>query len=208
MVSCLYGDTHDRFAERWARALEGLTVKPSKVIVGSDKARRVHGAKVGVQWGTPEPFRHSQAFYLNVAASLVSTEWIWFLDIDDVAFVDALEGLEEVTADVWQLGYLRSDGEEYIPPQLTATEVLATERNPFVAGSCVRTEAFRRVGGFRDIALQDWGLWRALAVGGASFQSSGRAHFHYMRHPNTRGEVELGLDSRPHHMREMELALA
>jgi len=207
IVSCLYGDTHDAFVARWAAGIAGLTVAPAAVIVATDNERDrvVPGADVyrsALRW------QHPQAHYLNDAVALSGTEWIWFLDIDDIAFPDALEGLEGVTADVWQLGYLRSDGEEYIPPQLTAVEVLDSNRNPFVAGSCVRRKAFWRVGGFRDIALQDWGLWRALAAEGATFQSSGRTHFHYMRHPNTRGAVELGLDSRPHHMREMEAALA
>lgn len=210
VVSCLYGDTHDEFADRWADALLAMTERPAAVIVGAD-----HELFASERLGQGATFvssdctwRHPQAYYLNKAADFASTEWLWFLDIDDIAFPDALEGLDQVDAEVWQLGYLRSDGETYIPPQLTAEEVLTAERNPFVAGSCVRTLAFNWVGGFRDIALQDWGLWRALAAADARFQSSDRAHFHYMRHPNTRGEVELGLDSRPHHMREMELALA
>lgn len=194
VVSCLYGDTHDEFEERWWEAVSALSPSPREVVVATDCVM--------------DGWSHPQARHLNVAVEEVETEWTWFLDIDDLAFPDALEGLEEVAADVWQLGYLRSDGETYIPPQLTAAEVLAAERNPFVAGSCIRTEAFRRIGGFRDIALQDWGLWRALAAADATFQSSGRTHFHYMRHPNTRGEVELGLGRRPHHMHEMELALA
>lgn len=205
VVSCLYGSTHNEFAERWGHAVADMTVKPSEVIVAADEAHYVPGAIVipsECTWDNP------QAYYLTAAVSWVTTDWVWFLDIDDVAFPDALEGLDEVAADVWQLGYLRSDGEEYIPPQLSAAEVLASERNRFVAGSCVRTEAFRRVGGFRDIALQDWGLWLALAAAGASFESSGRAHFHYMRHPETRGERELDIQSRPGHMREMEAALA
>lgn len=194
VVSCLYGDTHDEFEERWWDAVAALRPSPRQVVVATDCVM--------------DGWTHPQARHLNAAVEQVETEWVWFLDIDDVAFPDALAGLDEVAAEVWQLGYLRSDGEEYIPPQLTAEEVLAAERNPFVAGSCVRTEAFRRVGGFRDIALQDWGLWRALAAEGATFQSSGRAHFHYVRHPNTRGAVELDIRSRPAHMREMEMALA
>ena len=40
----------------------------------------------------------------------------------------------------------------------------------------------------------------------ASFQSSGRTHFHYMRHPHTRGETELTLDCRGKHLEEMYVA--
>lgn len=193
-VSCLYGDTHDQFEERWWEAVSLLNPAPRECVVATDCPM--------------DGWTHPQARHLQAAVEQVETEWVWFLDIDDVAFPDALEGLDQVTAAVWQFGYLRSDGEIYLPPQLTAAEVLAAERNPFVAGSCVRTEAFRRVGGFRDIALQDWGLWRALAAADATFQSSGRAHFHYMRHSATRGEVELSIQHRPCHMREMETALA
>lgn len=194
VVSCLYGDTHDEFEERWWEAVSSLAPSPREVVVATDCVM--------------DGWTHPQARHLQAAVEQVETEWVWFLDIDDLAFPDALEGLDEVAADVWQLGYLRSDGEEYIPPQLSAAEVLAAGRNPFVAGSCVRTEAFRKVGGFRDIALQDWGLWRSLAAADATFQSSKRAHFHYMRHPNTRGAVELDVSRRPEHMQEMEAALA
>lgn len=195
VVSCLYGDTHDEFEDRWWEAVGLLNPAPRECVVVTDCAM--------------DGWTHPQARHLQVAVEgEVETEWVWFLDIDDIAFPDALQGLDQVDAEVWQLGYLRSDGEEYIPPQLSAAEVLALAWNPFVAGSCVRTEAFHRVGGFRDIALQDWGLWRALAAEGATFQSSGRAHFHYMRHPNTRGERELGIERRPGHVREMESALA
>lgn len=194
VVSCLYGDLFGQFVPRWEEAVAALDPPPAATVLA-----------VNEDLGS---WRYPQAGHLNAAVEQVETEWVWFLDIDDIAFPDALEGLDRVASDVWQLGYLRSDGEEYIPPQLSADEVLAAERNPFVAGSCVRTEAFRRVGGFRDIALQDWGLWRALAAAGASFQPSGRAHFHYMRHAETRGERELDIQSRPGHMQEMEAALA
>lgn len=200
VISCAYGTSHDRFIERWAAAVEALDPAPSKVVVSSDRSREIPGAIVPTEasdWAYP------QAFHLTRALWCVHTEWVWIHDIDDVAFPDALEGLADIAADVWQLGYLRSDGETYLPPQLTAAEVLAAEQNPFVAGSCVRTETLWKAGGFPDIALQDWALWRALAHSGATFESSDRAHFHYMRHDETRGAVELTVHDRPAHLAEM-----
>jgi len=200
VISCLYGDTHDRFVTDWARGVARLKPQPDAVIVSVDRLREIPGATVIPATCTWE---HEQAFHLQAALSWVTTEWVWVHDIDDIAMPDALGGLRRVTEDVWQFGYLRSDGEEYLPPQLTADQVLAADRNPFVAGSCIRTEKLREVGGFPDVALQDWALWRNLARAGATFRSSKRPHFHYMRHDGTRGQTELVAARRPQHLAEM-----
>ena len=200
VISCLYGDSHDRFMDEWLAGVHRLKPHPQAVIVGTDHPRKMRGASVKIgacSW------RYPQAFYLQWACRFVETEWIWIHDIDDYAFEDALAGLEEVEADVWQMGYERSDGEFYLPPHMDCNAVLAAERNPFVAGSCVRTAALRDVGGFPDIALQDWGLWRALARESCTFQASDRTHFYYRRHEQARGERELTIDVRGEHMAEM-----
>lgn len=151
----------------------------------------------------PCKWRHPQAYHLNEAIRQVETEWAWIVDIDDIVMVDGLRGLGDVEADVWQMGFLRSDGELYRPPALTNDEYLAERGNPYVAGSAIRVEAFREVGGFTDIAFQDWGLWRRLALVGATFQASDRAHFHYMRHPYARSVVELTPERRAFHEAQM-----
>lgn len=148
-------------------------------------------------------WRHPQAYYQHFAIELVETEWVWLVDADDLVMPDALRGLEDVEADVWQVGFRRSDGELYLPPQISNEEYLASWRNVYTAGSMIRTEAYHQAGGFRDLALQDWALWRSLAEAGAVFQASDRAHYHYMRHPYTRGETELTMDARPGHVAEM-----
>lgn len=187
VVSCVYGD-HVRFVNDWATAVEALKPAPAAVVVkGAD----------------PCLWRHPQAFYLQKAIEAADTDWVVIADIDDLLLPDALAGLDDVQADVWQLGFERSDGERYIPPTLTADQVLALDRNVLVGSSAIRTEAFHAVGGFPDIALQDWGLWRRLARAGMTFESSGRTHFRYMRHEDTRGMVELTTDARPAHLAEM-----
>lgn len=200
IISCVYGDSHDRFVADWADGIGRLSPAPADVIVSTDRPRDIPGALVRPVWCS---WAYPQAFHLHHALEYVETTWVWIHDIDDVAFPDALEGLENVTADVWQLGYVRSDGEEYLPPRLTASELLEPGHNPFVAGSCVRTSKLREVGGFRDVALQDWALWRALARAGATFESSSRPHFHYRRHEATRGATELTAADRAGHIAEM-----
>lgn len=201
VISCVYGDSHDRFLADWEAGIKRLDPKPAKVIVTTDHARKIRAANHVVQ--VARPGKHKQAIHLQAALERVTSEWIWIHDIDDHAFPDALQGIEDVQADVWQMGYERSDGEFYIPPTMTCDEVIKSVANPFVAGSCVRTDSLLDVDGFPDVALQDWALWRALARAGATFQSSGRTHFYYRRHENTRGARELTAEHRDIDMAEM-----
>ncbi len=200
IISCIYGDTHDRFLADWEAGIRRLDPKPARVLVATDHPRKIRMANT-IQ--VSRPGKHKQAIHLQAALERVTSEWVWIHDIDDHAFPDALQGLDDVDADVWQMGYERSDGEFYLPPQMNCDEVLRAAANPFVAGSCVRTDSLLDAGGFPDVALQDWALWRALARDGATFQSSGRTHFYYRRHDNTRGARELTADHRTIDMAEM-----
>lgn len=202
VVSCVYGERgYERFIDGWAASITALNRRPDHVIVGCDGT---YGLPAFVRAIVkPCPWLHPQAFYLQEAIHAASTEWVWILDIDDRAMPDALDGIDEVAADVWAMGYRRSDGELYVPPALSAEKVLASPRNMIPAGSAIRIDAFRRCGGFRDVAFQDWSLWRILASNGATFQTSGRIHYRYRRHAATRSTVELTTDRRPGHLAEM-----
>jgi hypothetical protein len=200
IISCLYGSTHDDYLSDWLNAVGMLNPAPREVIVGTERYRHLTSVL--------EVFRrrqngYPQAFHLNNALQEVRSEWVWIHDIDDLAFPDALQGIEHVDADVVQAGYERSDGEVYIPPVLDNDEILALDHNPFVAGSFVRTDILTDAGGFPDVALQDWALWRRLARMGAVFASSDKPKFRYMRHGRTRGATELTLQQRDWHMAEM-----
>jgi hypothetical protein len=200
IISCLYGTTHDDYLPDWLNAVGMLNPAPCEVIVGTDRYRHLTSVL--------EVFRrrqngHPQAFHLTTALKEVRSEWVWIHDIDDLAFHDALEGIEQSDADVVQAGYERSDGEVYIPPVLDNDEILQLDHNPFVAGSFVRSDILTDAGGFPDVALQDWALWRRLARMGAVFTASDRPKFRYMRHGRTRGATELTAGVRATHMGEM-----
>jgi hypothetical protein len=202
IISCLYGSTHDDYLGDWLNAVETLNPAPSEVIIGTDRYRHLTSIL--------EVFRrrqnrrsYPQAFHLNSALQEVRSEWVWIHDIDDLAFPDALDGIEQVDADVVQCGYERSDGEVYIPPALDTEEILALDHNPLVAGSFVRTDILLDAGGFPNVALQDWALWRRLARMGAVFVGGDRPRFKYMRHERTRGARELTLEKRSKHLAEM-----
>ena len=176
----LYGDVYDSYVSKWLKAVKAA--KPDRIIIGSDRDRTIDGVDVvvGTCTGT-----HPSAFFQNLAAGKARTEWVWQMQIDDLIHKDALTGLDEVTADVWQVGYDRTDGARYIPPALSAGELLAAPDNPFVMASPVRRKAFAAVGGYPDIAYEDWGLWRLMARAGYTFAAAGKTAFAYNWHPET-----------------------
>jgi hypothetical protein len=120
----VYGD-YERFEERWNDAIAQLDPAPDSVIIGSP--------------GSSYAWRHTQAWSLQRAIDYVDTDWFWICDIDDQVMPDGLAGLDEIAADVWQVGFHRSDGETYLPPRLTNDEYLALEKNVYVGSSMVRT---------------------------------------------------------------------
>jgi hypothetical protein len=187
VVSCVYG-SFDVFVPRWKQAIAMLDPAPDDVIVASDKINRSC------------PWKHPQAWHLNAAIFAAETDWVWIVDIDDCALPEALDGLDQVAGDVWQMGYIRSDGREIHIPNESA---LTAEGNLLTAGSAVRVDAFHRAGGFPDVAFQDWALWRRLQAIGAKFEFSGRTHYRYMRHGATRTETELFPKLRQAHIDEM-----
>jgi hypothetical protein len=179
-----------------------LNPAPREVIIGTDRYRHIT-TLLEVSRLRQDRRSYPQAFHLNTALQEVRSEWVWIHDIDDLAVPDALEGIEHADADVIQCGYERSDGEVYIPPALPNDEILELDHNPFVAGSFVRTDILLDAGGFPNVALQDWALWRRLALMGAVFAAGDRPRFKYMRHGHTRGVRELTLEKRRKHLAEM-----
>ena len=115
----------------------------------------------------------------------------------------ASQGLDDVASDVWQIGFERSDGEIHLPPKTHGCGVLVVGANHYVGAAMIRTDIFHDVGGFPDVAFQDWALWRKLARHGATVEPSDRPTSSYMRHPRTRGATELTTDVRPEHIAEM-----
>lgn len=202
IISSLYGNSHDSYLSDWLGAVGMLNPAPCEVIIGTDRYRHITTA-LEVFRLRQDRSSYPQSFHLNSALQEVRSEWVWIHDIDDLAFPDALEGIEHVDADVIQAGYERSDGEVYIPLALENDEILALDHNPFVAGSFVRTDILLDAGGVPDVALQDWALWRHLARMGAVFASGDRPRFRYMRHGRTRGATELTNKARREHMAEM-----
>jgi len=117
VVTCVYGEDHARFLPAWIESVLGMNSPPAEIIVAADRHYDLPHMRVLASACT---WRHPQAHYMQRAVLAAETDWVWIMGVDDTAMPDALDGIEDVDADVWQLGYLRSDGVYYVPPQISA----------------------------------------------------------------------------------------
>jgi hypothetical protein len=94
----------------------------------------------------------------NQAGFAASCTWLANLAMDDRMMPDALWGLDEVDADIVSISAQLSDGRLV---QARGEQNLRTVAEDMVLGpSYIRSELFRRVGGWRaDRLLADWWLW-------------------------------------------------
>ncbi len=189
VVSCVYGTDYDQFIPEWENALKNLTRPADEIILH-------HGERL------PDE-EYPQARLLNEAVLQATSEWIWKLDVDDLALPDALDLIDYVASDVWLMGYVHSVDGEYVPPALPNDQYLASSKNTYPSMSAFRREAFLEVGGYPLIGHEDWGLWRRMARANCAFESSGRVHCMYRRHPQSRTETEFSQDARVVLMREV-----
>jgi hypothetical protein len=177
IVSSLYGGEYDVFVPDWYEALENMVRQPDEIIL--HRGERQPGEL------------YPEARLQNEAAERVTADWIWQLNVDDLALPDALVGIDLVASDVWLMGFRRDDGEQYIPTVLPNHEYLSLESNPYPSMSAFRLQAFDDVDGYPMIAHEDWGMWRRMARAGCTFHSSGRVHSTYQTHPLQRTATEL-----------------
>ena len=175
VIASLYGD-YDCFVDDWHRSIASLNRRPDEVIL-----RR----------GAVPSELYPQPRLLNEAIAQATSDWIWNLNVDDTALPDGLDGIDDVDADVWLMGYRRRDGQEHVPAVISNSDYIALNDNSYPAMSCFRRSALNKVGGFPVIGYEDWGLFRRLARAGCVFAASGRVNSIYSRHDGQRSAVEL-----------------
>jgi cellulose synthase/poly-beta-1,6-N-acetylglucosamine synthase-like glycosyltransferase len=116
----------------------------------------------------------------------VVTEWVLFLDDDDVLFPNYLDAVTphlpeaDVVYTAWQLsGAVDPMPYPFDPDMLR-------QHNTIPVTACVRTEAVRAVGGFGDAELEDHELWLKLLDAGYRFRYTPVIAWHYRRSPSSR----------------------
>lgn len=128
----------------------------------------------------------------NRLAAVANTEWLLFLDDDDLLLSHYLEVVEPHLAEadvVYTKWYLTGA----IDPQpLDGFDPdLLRERNFIPVTAAVRTALFRQVGGFNPAAkLEDHDLWVRLLNAGARFVYIPVVCWRYRRRPGSRTDTE------------------
>ena len=175
IFSCQFNGWYQGFLPGWFEAC--LATGADRIVLVSDRYQDVpRGVKLHV---VDPPSKVGAPFFLNQAVQVLGTDWCWNMDIDDLICSDSVDQMRFVDADVWCAGMRTTEGSVYIPRGMSAERILESDRNYMNAGSAFRREVFEEAGGYPNVRLYDWGLWRRLARIGASFVCSGRVDYLY-----------------------------
>jgi hypothetical protein len=168
--------------ERRGMLLEALasvgsqTLPPVAHLVGIDAARV----------GAPRMY--------NALASGVGTEWLTFLDDDDLLDPSHLQTLAASAGDV-DVVYARPRfvGLDRRQPHYLApfdpVRLQCASLVPITA--LVRTAAFRAIGGFPETRTYDWDLWKAISRAGFMFRAVDEVTWAYRFHGRNHSWGEL-----------------
>jgi hypothetical protein len=189
IVTVIYGDAYDRYLAPWIDA--SLAAKPDDILVVTDMPRcdEHHYARnriTEITKSVASGWRFPTSALLNCAFEWAKTEWVWVVGVDDKIRPDALTVLQENNdADIVQVGYARSDGYYYTPPAWSNADIVQHTNNGLFACSPVKRDAWLRVGGYPDVAFEDWAMWRKMARAGCVFAYTDQIAVDYSWHPET-----------------------
>ena len=168
LVSCVWGRFMDR-VPGWFEMVGGLDPAPAEVVVATfpEHVEELSGypCRIVVVAGVPAGVE-LVPFMFNRAGFEASCTWLANCAMDDRMMPDALWALEETDGDIVSISAQLSDGRVV---QARGEQNLRAVAEDMVLGpSYIRTELFRRVGGWRDDRrLADWWLWvNAYLAGG------------------------------------------
>lgn len=186
VVAVAYGDTYRAFLPRWMRAMTMLEQKPKQIMVVTDdvpdciaRLGDVYLSSVIFKQAHGTFERHPQ-YLVNEGIASMNTDWICKMDMDDIIFPHAFNGLHDCLADVYMFG-IQLD-EKWLPAHhITAKDVLRSNYNLIFSGSPFRRWVWEKQG-FRDMICEDWMFWIDAAKNGARFQASPNIDYEYVIH--------------------------
>ena len=172
--------------ERWPmlqeamESVRGQTVPPVAHLVGVDHGRRGGGV------------------VRNELLRSVHTGWVATLDDDDdVLLRQHLERLlasaegAEVVHSAWVSEGWRPDGWTWETAHVECSYV-TREQNSIASTALVRSQALRRVGGYRSGFLEDWDLWLRMKEAGMRFRCVHERTWRYRMHGANNTHRRLG----------------
>lgn len=168
------------------RAMTMLEQKPQQIMVVTDdvpdciaRLGDVYLSSVIFKQAHGTFERHPQ-YLVNEGIASMNTDWICKMDMDDIIFPHAFNGLHDCLADVYMFG-IQLD-EKWLPAHhITAKDVLRSNYNLIFSGSPFRRWVWEKQG-FRDMICEDWMFWVDAAKNGARFQASPNIDYEYVIH--------------------------
>lgn len=142
----------------------------------------------------------------NAGAAKVETEWLCFLDADDMledGYFDAMGSAPE-QADIRAplARYVHKDGREE-PPRVPPGSLDLRNANTIVIGAVHRKTLHDAIGGFKSWGFyEDWDYWQRCWKAGASVEFVERAVYRAFVRPNSRNRRP-----RPHQREAMHHAI-
>jgi len=186
IVAVAYGKTYRAFLPRWARAVSALEETPAKIVVVTDDipdcVKRLGAAALRPITFVPAQgtfSRHPQ-YLINEAIAVTDSEWVCKMDIDDLIFPHALNGLKYVDADVFMFG-LQLHERKMPAHHVTRADILKSEHNLVFSGSPFRRWVWE-ASPYRDMICEDWAFWVDAAKNGARFIASPNIDYEYVIH--------------------------
>ena len=183
--------TYQSYLPRWLDAVFAMDPLPEEVVIamrgtdcvdmqvlnGAHRRAEEAGMVVDVLFVLDPPGRWPVPFYNNAAVRLAAHEWVWRCDVDDLmhprAFEvfanarhyrdDAFRPFDAPGTVLSTIDILVGGNQIWRPDRVDPAYVVAAEFNALVSSSGFRKSAWAEVGGYPDIAYDDWGLWRLLA---------------------------------------------
>lgn len=139
--------------------------------------------------------RHGPALTRNVLVRDVETEWIAFLDDDDILLPNHFEVHQPFLDDYdvifsWGMVVHRDGGQALFDSSYNPERILQGH-NSIPVTATVRRSLFNYVTGFRlEERFEDWALWRDLIYAGARFKCIEEVTWHYRISPEARNSKE------------------
>lgn len=186
VVAVAYGDTYRAFLPRWMRAMTMLEQKPEQIMVVTDdvpdciaRLGDVYLSSVIFKQAHGTFERHPQ-YLVNEGIASLQTDWVCKMDMDDIIFPHAFNGLHDCLADVYMFGIQLH--EKWLPAHhVTAKDVLRSQHNMIFSCSPFRRWVWEKQP-FRDMICEDWMFWIDAAKNGARFQASPNIDYEYVIH--------------------------
>lgn len=134
----------------------------------------------------------------NLALARVDTEHVIFLDADDELEPGYVQHMATGRADIRapSVRYVRANARGHPKlPQVaghrhTCTQDCLTQGNWLVIGSCARTEAMKKVGGWRDFPWsEDWDMWLRCYLAGYTIEPLPQAVYRAHVNPRSRNRA-------------------